>query len=249
MVHAIQIKTKLCQLVEVMMARRDDLSFCQEMKFRNKMVEYLTDWVMGTSNQAADDDVKCLTRDLDQASMEAVVSLLAGLPLQPEEGDGVELMEAKSQLFLKYFTLFMNLLNDCSEVEDENAQTGGRKRGMSRRLASLRHCTVLAMSNLLNANVDSGLMHSIGLGYHKDLQTRATFMEVLTKILQQGTEFDTLAETVLADRFERLVELVTMMGDQGELPIAMALANVVPCSQWVSSLKKCGTRTWHMLLN
>lgn len=72
-----------------------------------------------------------------------------------------------------------------------------------------------------------------GLGYHKDLQTRATFMEVLTKILQQGTEFDTLAETVLADRFERLVELVTMMGDQGELPIAMALANVVPCSQWV----------------
>lgn len=58
-------------------------------------------------------------------------------------------------------------------------------------------------------------------------------MEVLTKILQQGTEFDTLAETVLADRFERLVELVTMMGDQGELPIAMALANVVPCSQWV----------------
>lgn len=232
MVHAIQIKTKLCQLVEIMMERRDDLSFCQEMKFRNKMVEYLTDWVMGTSNQATDDDVKCLTRDLDQASMEAVVSLLAGLPLQPEEGDGVELMEAKSQLFLKYFTLFMNLLNDCSEVEDEGQQVAGRKRGMSRRLASLRHCTVLAMSNLLNANVDSGLMHSIGLGYHKDLQTRATFMEVLTKILQQGTEFDTLAETALADRFERLVELVTMMGDQGELPIAMALASVVPCSQW-----------------
>lgn len=61
-------------------------------------------------------------------------------------------------------------------------------------------------------------------------------MEVLTKILQQGTEFDTLAETVLADRFERLVELVTMMGDQGELPIAMALANVVPCSQWVRDI-------------
>lgn len=40
---------------------------------RNKMVEYLTDWVMGTSNQAADDDVKCLTRyspsDLVQTSV------------------------------------------------------------------------------------------------------------------------------------------------------------------------------------
>lgn len=80
----------------------------------------------------------------------------------------------------------------------------------------------------------------LGLGYHKDLQTRATFMEVLTKILQQGTEFDTLAETVLADRFERLVELVTMMGDQGELPIAMALANVVPGSQWVRTFLQYG---------
>ena len=59
-------------------------------------------------------------------------------------------------------------------------------------------------------------MHSIGLGYHKDLQTRAAFMEVLTKILQQGTEFNTLAETVLADRFEQLVQLVTMIGDKGE---------------------------------
>ena len=28
-------------------------------------------------------------------------------------------------------------------------------------------------------------------------------------------------------RFERLVELVTMIGDKGELPIAMALASVV----------------------
>ena len=92
------------------------------------------------------------------------------------------------------------------------------------------------MSNLLSANIDSGLMHSIGLGYHKDLQTRAAFIEVLTKILQQGTEFDTLAETVLADRFEQLVQLVTMIGDKGELPIAMALASVVVTPQMVSSV-------------
>ena len=72
------------------------------------------------------------------------------------------------------------------------------------------------------------------MGYHKDPQTRAAFMEVLTKILQQGTEFETLAETALADRFERLVELVTMIGDKGELPIAMALATVVPTQQMVS---------------
>jgi neurofibromin 1 len=33
-----------------MMMRRDDLTFRQEMKFRNKLVEYLTDWIMGNSH-------------------------------------------------------------------------------------------------------------------------------------------------------------------------------------------------------
>ncbi|ELV09938.1 Neurofibromin [Tupaia chinensis] len=190
-----------------------------------------------TISKFFDSQGQVLLTDTNTQFVEQTIAIMKNLLDNHTEGSSEHLGQASIETMMlnlvRYFTLFMNLLNDCSEVEDENAQTGGRKRGMSRRLASLRHCTVLAMSNLLNANVDSGLMHSIGLGYHKDLQTRATFMEVLTKILQQGTEFDTLAETVLADRFERLVELVTMMGDQGELPIAMALANVVPCSQWV----------------
>ncbi|KAF2884403.1 hypothetical protein ILUMI_21782, partial [Ignelater luminosus] len=232
-VLAIHIKTKLCQLVETMMKRRDDLAFRQEMKFRNKLVEYLTDWVLGTSHQIAppiSGDVTIITRDLDQACMEAVAALLHGLPLQPEESDRGDLMEAKSQLFLKYFTLFMNLLNDCNDASEVEKEVS-RQRLSAGKLNTLRNATIQAMSNLLSANIDSGLMHSIDLGYNRDLQTRAAFMEVLTKILQQGTEFDTLAETVLADRFEQLVQLVTMISDKGELPIAMALANVVTTSQ------------------
>lgn len=245
-VHAIHIKTKLCQLVEVMMKRRDDLAFRQEMKFRNKLVEYLTDWVMGTSHQIAppsSGDVSIITstslifRDLDSACMEAVASLLRGLPLQPEESDRGDLMDAKSALFLKYFTLFMNLLNDCVDSSEADKDVPNsqiipiRPRITAGKLTALRNATIQAMSNLLSANIDSGLMHSIDLGYNTDLQTRAAFMEVLTQILQQGTEFDTLAETVLADRFEQLVQLVTMISDKGELPIAMALANVVTTTQ------------------
>ena len=274
-VTAITIRIRVCQLVESMMKRRDDLAFRQEIKFRNKLVEYLTDWIMGnshqfnqvhalgqsaagvtvasgvnvTASQLVVDQYQHLTRELDQASMEAVASLLHSLPLQPEESDRGDLMEAKSQLFLKYFTLFMNLLNDCSDelnddsnclsIQTNNERTTSNLNNQSQqqqqqqaqlgnqRQQSLRNSTIVAMSNLLAANIESGLMRSIALGYHRDPLTRAAFMEVLTKILQQGTEFDTLAETVLADRFERLVELVTMIGDKGELPIAMALANVV----------------------
>ncbi|CAF4870671.1 unnamed protein product, partial [Rotaria socialis] len=283
-VGAVTIRIRVCQLVESMMKRRDDLSFRQEIKFRNKLVEYLTDWIMGnshqfnqvhalgqsaagvgvgsgvnvTTSQLVVDQYQHLTRELDQASMEAVASLLHSLPLQPEESDRGDLMEAKSQLFLKYFTLFMNLLNDCGDdLNDDQSSLSehhqaNNERGTSNLISqtqqqqqqqqqqqsqlinqlqqkqqSLRNSTIVAMSNLLAANIESGLMRSIALGYHRDPQTRAAFMEVLTQILQQGTEFDTLAETVLADRFERLVELVTMIGDKGELPIAMALANVV----------------------
>lgn len=55
----------------------------------------------------------------------------------------------------------MNLLNDCSDEEQDKALDPNRKRSMSN-LSALRNCTVQAMSNLLNANIDSGLMHSIG---------------------------------------------------------------------------------------
>ncbi|XP_043264316.1 neurofibromin isoform X1 [Colletes gigas] len=234
-VHSMHIKTKLCQLVEAMMKRRDDLAFRQEMKFRNKLVEYLTDWVMGATHQitpSTSGDLTVYTRDLDQACMEAIGALLRGLPLQPEESDRGDLMDAKSQLFLKYFSLFMKLLNECNEAAAEEKEIVSQQpRLTSGKLSTLRNATIQAMSNLLSANIDSGLMHSLSLGYNPDLQTRAAFMEVLTKILQQGTEFDTLAETVLADRFEQLVQLVTMISDKGELPIAMALANVVTTNQ------------------
>ena len=188
--HALHIKTCLCQLVEAMMRPRDDLAFRQEMRFRNKMVEYLTDWCMGNRHQIASPaagDGTAITQDRDEACMQAVAALLQGLPLQSKESDRGDLMEAKGQLFLKYFTLFLNLLNDCGEDggtvvaghegKEEGAAGclghGQRQRQANTNKNSLRNATIQAMSNLLSANIDSGLMHSIGLGYHKDLQTRA----------------------------------------------------------------------------
>ncbi|KAG0717115.1 Neurofibromin [Chionoecetes opilio] len=158
-----------------MMQRRDDLAFRQEMKFRNKMVDYLTDWVMGNSHQIAPPgtidvssvsnmylqyDITGCCRDLDQACMEAVAALLRGLPLQPEESDPRRPDGGQVTV--------------VSQVEKDVT----RQRVQPGKLSTLRNATIQAMSNLLSANIDSGLMHSIGLGYHKDLQTRAAFIEV-----------------------------------------------------------------------
>lgn len=97
--------------------------------------------------------------------MEAVGALLRGLPLQPEDSDRVELMEAKSELFSKYFMLFMNLINYCNEPSSssEDKDVGSRQSPTltTNKLATLRNTTIQAMSNLLSANIDSGLRHSI----------------------------------------------------------------------------------------
>ncbi|CAJ0757831.1 14704_t:CDS:2, partial [Entrophospora sp. SA101] len=73
-------------------------------------------------------------------------------------------------------------------------------------LGPLKDYAILALSNLLSANVDSGLKHSLSMGYHEDTKTKTAFMQVLTNILNQGTEFEGLAENAMNDRFDKLVE-------------------------------------------
>lgn len=64
------------------------------------------------------------------------------------------------------------------------------------------------MSNLLSANVDIGLKHTLTHGaYNEDLFIRTAFIQVLTNILYQGTEFDALAENVTNSRYEKLVNV------------------------------------------
>lgn len=60
----------------------------------------------------------------------------------------------------RYFTLFMNLLNDCTDAQDIEKDVS--RRVTPNKLNTLRNATIQAMSNLLSANIDSGLMHSIG---------------------------------------------------------------------------------------
>lgn len=352
--QGVQLRTRFCSLVETIMIRRDELTFRHEIRFRNKMVEYLADWVLGSNTALPTNSASTnasgldfnppppppplpplpvpLHLELDQAAVQSIGSLLRGLPLQPDESDRADLMEAKSQLFLKHFSLFMNLLSGCAEVQamaehemcsiasqlglslhsvaqilasgggaqtlaagivgqyggfnftgsfpgplshstygfspgsvsvsgaallnnnsaasaslnnfnssitnlssfSSNKEFNARLMQCAQRaqkMADLRTATIQAMSNLLSANIDSGLTHALALGYHDDLQTRAAFMEVLTRILQQGTEFDMLAETVMADRYEQLIQLLTLRDAHGEFPITMALVSVVGSNQ------------------
>lgn len=56
------------------------------------------------------------------------------------------------------------------------------------------------------------------------------------------------------DRFDRLVDLLTLTGEKGKLPIVMALASVVPAQQMVSyilqkSLLNGNIQVWKVIQN
>lgn len=71
----------------------------------------------------------------------------------------------------------------------------------------LKESAVNALSNLLNANVEVGLRFTLAMGYHEDSKMRNSCMQILSNILNAGAQFDTLADTIVNDRYEKLVEV------------------------------------------
>lgn len=223
--QSMKIKIKMCQLCEVLMVRKDRITLRQEFRLRNKLLEIIVEWTSDfslkpdTTHYSSNESTQTekLQRDLDLACLKTIEMLLHQLPLQPSEAvRETDAAQVKSRIFYKYFTFFLKLLNRCriSEIESnphnlrsQEIMVLNKNKESATVLAPLKNYTILAMSNLLSANVDAGLKYSLSMGYHEDTRTRTAFMQVLTNILNQGTEFETLSETVMTDRYEKLVDV------------------------------------------
>ncbi|CAF2026849.1 unnamed protein product, partial [Rotaria magnacalcarata] len=71
---------------------------------------------------------------------------------------------------------------------------------------SFRNSTIVAMSSFLAANIESGLMRI--LGYHRDPQTRATFMEdELARVFVTIFDVKHLRHQLLLNMFAKEVEM------------------------------------------
>ncbi|OAD65239.1 hypothetical protein PHYBLDRAFT_85899, partial [Phycomyces blakesleeanus NRRL 1555(-)] len=237
----LRIKIKICHLVEALMAKKEQIVIRTEIKLRNRLLEIIVEWTsdfslvgfflkqkgrskpegyIGLEDVLQNDK---LNRDLDHACLKAIVGLLHQLPLQPSEnGRQGDPSQLKSRLFYKYFSFFLKLLNRyrLSEIETGSPEN-------YHEWAQLKEYTILAMSNLLSANIDAGLKYSLSMGYHEDVRTRTAFMQVLTNILNQGTEFETLAENVMTDRYEKLVDMIVV----DDMDLAMSLCDVSPATE------------------
>ncbi|RGB37714.1 hypothetical protein C1646_638789 [Rhizophagus diaphanus] len=240
---SLRIKKKMCQLAELLMVKKEYVNLRQEIKLRNHLLEIIMEWTSDFSksdnssveNHSVSNKSERLHRELDQACLKTIVALLQLLPLQPSEiPPDSDLSQIKCKMFYKYFSFFIKLLNRCRILEAIDSGTHSAKNNQDlqmllskskeyvKDLGPLKDYTILALSNLLSANVESGLRFSLSMGYHEDSKTRTAFMQVLTNILNQGAEFEGLDENAMKERYNRLVEVVT----NSDFDIALSLCEV-----------------------
>ena len=229
--RTVTMRYRLCQVIIKMMECKHELYIRQELKFRNSIMENLSQWITGDQNrQTLTFDVNVsVYRQLDESSLKAIVAVTEGLPLHIENHEYENVSEMKSKLFRKYFNQFMNQLKNCDlPITDRHCILDAEAQ---RHFGLLRSLSIKSITNLLSANVQYGLQHTIGLGYHENTLIRTSFMEVLTNLLKQrGGMFEELSDSAMKIHYETILDLVVTPLPNGDYPILNALLEVTPFS-------------------
>ncbi|EGF81694.1 hypothetical protein BATDEDRAFT_34519 [Batrachochytrium dendrobatidis JAM81] len=247
---ATRIKIRICQLLEHLHQRRGTVGIKQDVLFRNHMVQVLLEWnsefSIKTSDQSQHQPMQMaegmmkINAELDGMTIMAIVSLLDGLPLVPvNESNGVlietdddEENNAKSKLFSTNLTFFLKVLQTCKVVEGIDSVRQqispelriliNKSKESAQHLSLLKDNTILALSNLISANIKAGLKYSLSIAYYDDTKTRAAFMHVLANILDGGSVSGLLNGEWHDNKYTKLLELLT----DDELAIVLTLCDV-----------------------
>lgn len=218
----LRVKIKICHLVEAVTKKREQLNLRDDVRIRNQLLESIFGWIARPRSPRVDggpygggrqDETTRVQRDLDKACLRSLAGLTFRLPLQPADGQtDAGTSELKSQMFHQYFNRFLSLLNmdhsgsDLGRVGDLH---GHHHWGSSSTTseASTSDLAITILSNLLSANIDVGLKHSLSIGYHENVEIRTAFVRVLCNILVQGTEFSNLSDAAVNEKYDVLLEV------------------------------------------
>lgn len=213
--NVLRVRIKICQLCETVTQKKELLNLRHDVRIRNQLLEVIFGWIARPGSPKVDavlsagarfDEILRLQKDLDKACLKALADLTFRLPLQPAEGQtDADTSDLKSQMFHTYFNRFLSLLNyDSNEIGRNEVRlvSAGNEE-----LTTTPELAISALSNLLSANIDVGLKHSLGIGYHEDLDIRTAFVKVLCNILIQGTEFNNLSDEAVNEKYDELLEV------------------------------------------
>ncbi|PWN51037.1 hypothetical protein IE53DRAFT_314631 [Violaceomyces palustris] len=239
--QALRIKASMCQMCEALMRKKSFFAFTNELRVRNRLFQALTTWTSDTTEDTQlPDKLDRLQRELDVSCLKCISMFLDRLPLLLADDalildDKIEW--AKNRQFALYFNYFIKILNRTRSAEmatadrarlkaiDSRSQTG-RSKDQVRDLGPLRESAILALSNLLASNIDSGLHNSLHLACQDDPRIRSAFMQIMTNVLNQGTAFDDLDGLTASTKQSRLVDLIS----DGGMQLALAICQV--CRGW-----------------
>lgn len=210
----LRVKIRVCHLSEAVTKRKEHLNLRDDVRIRNQLLEFIFGWIARPRspnleqniNGARQDDILRLQKDLDRACLKALADLTFRLPLQPSDSStDAGMSEMKSQMFHTYFNRFLSLLNhetpESNRADAISSLTGRDETVSNSDLA------ITILSNLLSANIDVGLKHSLSIGYHENVDIRTAFVRVLYNILVQGTEFSNLTDAAVSEKYEELLEV------------------------------------------
>ncbi len=210
----LRVKIKICQLCETVTQKKELLNLRNDVRIRNQLLEIIFSWIARpgspkdavVSTGARLEELHRLQKDLDRACLKALADLTYRLPLQPAEGQtDADTSDLKSQMFHTYFNRFLSLLNfETTEIGRAEVRI---TTVVSEESMTTPELAISALSNLLSANIDVGLKHSLGIGYHEDLDIRTAFVKVLCNILIQGAEFNNLSDTAVNEKYDELLEV------------------------------------------
>lgn len=232
----LKVKIRVCQLCETVTRKKDLLNLTHDVRIRNQLLEVMFGWITRPgSSQASEtllsstsrsEDATRLQKDLDKACLKALADLTYRLPLQPPDGQSdADTSDSKQIMFDKYFKRFLSLLN----FEKSHDSTKNGTHSFTNKVVD-SFCgddlAITALSNLLSANIDIGLKHSLVFGYHEDVEIRTAFVKVLCNVLVQGTEFNTLSDASINDKYEKLLELIV-----NDTALTIALCDACPSTE------------------
>ncbi|WWD06786.1 hypothetical protein V865_004881 [Kwoniella europaea PYCC6329] len=234
---ALRLKSKFCHLVETSLRKPDNVSLSNGARFRNAFLDWMSEWSLESMR---DNDVYVsgvettskAQRELDHACLRAMVPLTEGLVLKsPAEETDHSQGVLKSRFFYKNYLHLVKVLERSSFEEAESVgytsslHGNGNSTWKENRPNDTPTLAILALSNLLSANVDVGLKHCLSLGYHEDPILRTAFMQLITNTLQQGTRFGGLSGNRMSTSTKNYLDLLAGPN------LAMALAMVDVCPQ------------------
>lgn len=213
-INTLKVKIKVCQLCEAVNKRKEHLNLRDDVRIRNQLLEYIFGWIARPRSPVKDAQLGAgrveesfrVQKDLDRACLRSLSELTFRLPLQPGDGQtDAGTSELKSQMFHTYFNRFLSLLNhDTMEFPRVEQAPAGPVRDEATSVAEL---AITILSNLLSANIDVGLKHSLNIGYHDNVEIRTAFVRVLCNILAQGTEFNNLTDQAVSEKYDELLEV------------------------------------------